>query len=278
MKAEICISLAAGVHIQVTGDAKGAVFLHDVDKGVDAVRLLAHQSHVGDVQILFVVEIRKTFIVVKPLLIRLGDGPYPNGNREALRFLNGQVGAGFASFEQKPVAFQLCGAQGNSTGAAVVHLLHVQVASVGKVVSFFTHMMSILSEGITLLPPKARPGRVRGHKADSLRSAVPEGGVSGQPLGQDFSCGGEFLANESQPEEPGSHGVLGIFVLLGLWRSGSDFLCHLAQGQAKLDVAFELSGMKAVLLAACGGIELEKSEFHRAFGEGGVEVQHVMWS
>ena len=69
---------------------------------------------------------------------------------------------------------------------------------------------------------------------------------------------------------------LGVLVLLGLGAGASDFLCHLAQGQAKLDVALELSGMKAVLLAACGSIELEKSEFHRAFGEGCVEVQHVV--
>ena len=39
---------------------------------------------------------------------------------------------------------------------------------------------------------------------------MPEGGVSGQPLGQDFSCGGEFLANGSQPEEPGSHDELAL--------------------------------------------------------------------
>ena len=66
--------------------------------------------------------------------------------------------------------------------------------------------------------------------------------------------------------------------MLRLGAFGADFLCYLAQGEAKLDVALQLSGMKAVLLAACGGIELEKSEFHRSFGEGGVEVQHIMWS
>ena len=92
---------------------------------------------------------------------------------------------------------------------------------------------------------------------------MPEGGISGQPLGQDFSCGGEFLSNEAQPEEPGSHGVLGIFVLLGFGAGGADFLCHLAQGQAKLDVALQLSGVKVVLLAVCGSIELEEAEFER---------------
>ena len=107
---------------------------------------------------------------------------------------------------------------------------------------------------------------------------MPEGGISGESPGQDFSCGGEFFANEPQPEEPGPHGVLGVFVLLGLWAGSADFLCHLAQGQAKLDVGFQLARMEAVLLAACRGIKLEEAELHRALGEGGVEVQHVMWS
>ena len=105
----------------MTWDSKRPVFPHDVDKGFDSVRFPAHQSRVGDVQILFVVESGKSFITVKPLLIRFGDGPYPNGNREALRFLNCQVGTGFASLEQKPVAFQLRSAQGNSTGVLGLH-------------------------------------------------------------------------------------------------------------------------------------------------------------
>ena len=61
----------------MTWDSKRPVFLHDVDKGVDSVCLLTQQSRIDDVQILFVVERGKSFITVKPLLIRLGDGPYP---------------------------------------------------------------------------------------------------------------------------------------------------------------------------------------------------------
>ena len=91
--------------------------MHDVDKGVDSVRFPAHQSGVGDVQILFVVESGKSFIIVKAFFVLRCYTPHTNRNREALRFLNGQVGAGFASFEQKPVAFQFCGAQRYGTGA-----------------------------------------------------------------------------------------------------------------------------------------------------------------
>ena len=46
--------------------------------------------------------------------------------------------------------------------------------------------------------------------------------------------------------------------------------------EAKLDVAFQLSGVKAVLLAIRGGIELEKAKLNRALGEGGVEVEHMV--
>ena len=105
---------------------------------------------------------------------------------------------------------------------------------------------------------------------------MPEGGVSGESPGQDFSCGCEFLADESKAEEPGPHGVFRILVLLGLGACGSDFLCHLAECKAKLNVGFQLSGVKAVPLAVCRGIELEKSELNRSFGEGCVEVQHMV--
>ena len=105
---------------------------------------------------------------------------------------------------------------------------------------------------------------------------MPKGGVSGQPLSQDFSCGGEFLFNEAQPEEPGSHGVLGVLVLLGLGAGASDFLCHLAQGQAKLNVAFELPGVKAVLLTVGRSVKLEKPELDRSLRKGGMEVEHVI--
>ena len=49
-------------------------------------------------------------------------------------------------------------------------------------------------------------------------------------------------------------------------------------GTAKLDVGFQLTGVKSVLLAVAGVGKLEKPEFNRALGEGGVEVQGIMLS
>ena len=105
---------------------------------------------------------------------------------------------------------------------------------------------------------------------------MPEGCVSCEVAGKDIPCGFKFLANEAQAEEPGSHCVLGVFVLLGLGACGSDFLGHLAECQAKLNVALELACVDAVLLAVCGGVELEKSELNRPLGEGSVEVKHMV--
>ena len=64
--------------------------------------------------------------------------------------------------------------------------------------------------------------------------------------------------------------------MLFLGACRSEFLCHLAECKAKLNVALELSCVKSVLLAAARCIELEKSEFNRAFGEGCVEVEHMV--
>ena len=117
----------------------------------------------------------------------------------------------------------------------------------------------------------------RGHKAVSLcRSAASECGVAGKSAGQDVSCCCKFLTDEPQAKKPGAHRVLWILVLLRLCAGASYFLCHLAECQAKLDVAFQLSGVKAVELAIGGCVELEKPEFHRALGESGVEVKHVI--
>ena len=55
---------------------------------------------------------------------------------------------------------------------------------------------------------------------------------------------------DAEAEEPGAHRVLGV---LGLLRSGACRplgLCHLAECEAKLNVAFQLSCVKTVLLAA----------------------------
>ena len=105
---------------------------------------------------------------------------------------------------------------------------------------------------------------------------MPEGRIACEVAGEDISCSFKFFADEAEPKEPGSHGILGVFVLLRFRAGGFDFLCHLAESEAKLDVAFQLAGVDTPL-AVCGGfVKLEKSELNGALCKGGVEVQHVV--
>ena len=69
---------------------------------------------------------------------------------------------------------------------------------------------------------------------------------------------------------------LGFSVCWGLGAGGPYRLGHLAQGQAKLNVAFQLTGVEAVALAVRRLVKLEKPELDRALGEGGVEVKHMV--
>ena len=105
---------------------------------------------------------------------------------------------------------------------------------------------------------------------------MAEGRVAGKAPCQDVPCGGEFLADESEPEEPGAHRVFRILFLLFFWAGRPHILRHLGKRQAELDVAFELSGVEPVASAVRRGVELEKPELDRPFGEGGVEVEHVV--
>lgn len=80
-------------------------------------------------------------------------------------------------------------------------------------------------------------------------------------------AGLEFFPDEPQPEHPAPEGV---FLVVRLRLSGGGFL--LGQGlmghrQAELDVCLDFPGVKGAV---------EKPEFHRPFGEGGVEVEPVV--
>ena len=59
-------------------------------------------------------------------------------------------------------------------------------------------------------------------------AAVPEGCIPGKVAGQKVSGCCELLADETQAEEPGAHGVLGVFVLLRLGACRPHILRHLA--------------------------------------------------
>ena len=107
-------------------------------------------------------------------------------------------------------------------------------------------------------------------------AAVAEGCVSGKVPGQNLPCGLEFLSDKSEPDQPGAHREFRV-VDLGLFRTGA--LCRLrlcTKSQAKLDVAFELSGVKAVLLVSFRVCELEEAELDGPLCEGRVKVEHVV--
>ena len=167
-------------------------------------------------------------------------------------------------------------------GAAHPHLRDIEVAAISNVVSFFFHGIHPFLKDLGYLsfyhPKTAEAVKGRAFNLNpSSGSAVPEGGVPGQVAGQEISGRCELLADEAQAEEPGAHGVFGVLVLLGLGACRPHILCHLAEGQAKLDVALKLPCVDAA--PALGGrlIELEEPELDRAFGKGGVEVEHIFF-
>src|SRR5699024_7485278 len=124
--------------------------------------------------------------------------------------------------------------------------------------------------------PASAGSGVSGRRPSSGGSAVAEGCVTGKAAGQDVSCGFELPADKAQAKEPGAHGVFGVLILLGLGAGGAHRLGHLAESQAKLDVAFQLPSVKAIAPSVRRGVKLEKPELDRAFGEGGVEVEHMV--
>ena len=107
-------------------------------------------------------------------------------------------------------------------------------------------------------------------------ASVAEGCVPGKVPGQDLPGGLEFLSDKSEPDQPGPHRE---FRVVDLWLFRAGALCCLrlcGKAQAKLDVAFELSGVQAVLLVSFRVCKLEEAELNRPFCEGRVEVEHMV--
>ena len=104
-----------------------------------------------------------------------------------------------------------------------------------------------------------------------MSGGLSPGGVAGQAL-EEVSAGSfEFISDEAQAKEPASEGVLRV---VGFGACGA---CRLAvqglraDGEAKLDVAFHLSGVECAVESA------ELDGVRGAFGgEGRVEVEHIM--
>lgn len=105
---------------------------------------------------------------------------------------------------------------------------------------------------------------------------MSEGGVAVQVLCQKLSGGCELVTNEAEAQEPGSHGVFRI-LNLGFFGAGSlDHHRHLAQCEAKLNVAFQFSSVKSSSAFPVGVGKLEASKLDRAVGEAGVVVEHMV--
>lgn len=105
---------------------------------------------------------------------------------------------------------------------------------------------------------------------------MSECGVAVQVLSQKFSGGCELVTDEAEAKEPGSHGVFRILDLRFFGAGGLDHLRHLAQCEAKLDVAFQFSGVKSASSFLVRVGELEASKLDRAVGKAGVVVKHMV--
>ena len=110
-----------------------------------------------------------------------------------------------------------------------------------------------------VLPPVAFEGRA------FSGSAISESRISVKVLGKKTSRCRELFANQSQSNQPCSHCKFRIFCLLWLWACCFQFLCHFGKCKAKLNVAFQLSGMKSVFPAVGWLVELRQPEFDCAF-------------
>ena len=276
-KPEESVPLSAGAHVAAGGNAVGPLLAHDVHEGPPTPALAGADALHVQHQLFLVVEAGETLIAVQCQLILVGDLPDRNRNCTSRFRLNCKVGAGLAPLEQEPVVLQLRSADDSRPWAAPAHLLDIEIASVGNVVAF--HFLDLPSRGSNPFyhrKPASAGSGVSGRCPSSGCSAVAEGRVTGKAAGQDVPCGFKLLADEAQAEESGAHGVFGVFILLGFGAGGAHHLGHLAERQAKLDVALQLAGVKAVALSVRRGIELEKSELDRALGECGVEVEHMV--
>lgn len=90
----------------------------------------------------------------------------------------------------------------------------------------------------------------------SSNSAVPKSRVARKAVCEHISRCLELVTDKAKSQKPSSHCVFWIFCLLRLCTCRLNFLCNLAECQAKLNVAFKLSGVKSILLAVCGLVKI----------------------
>lgn len=150
------VSLQAGPHVKVGGDADGPVLVHDVGKGRHRSALACADALVLQFDVLLVIEVGESLVAVEGGFIRSRHLPDHHGNRAASTFLNRKVRAGLASFEQQLPPLKVSRAEDRGVRAAHPHLRDIEVAAVGDVVSFFFHVYPSFPGGLrllVLLPP-----------------------------------------------------------------------------------------------------------------------------
>lgn len=152
IKAEGVVPFQANPHVEIAWNPNRPVLMHYVGKSCHRPALPRADAFVLKPDVPFVVEIGESLIAVEGGFIRSRHLPDYHGNRAAGAFLDREVGAGLAPLEQQFPTFEICRAEDRSVRAAHPHLRDIEVAAISNVVSF-SFMVSILSEGVTLLPP-----------------------------------------------------------------------------------------------------------------------------
>lgn len=193
-ESEESVALAADAQVAVGGNAVGPFLPHDVHESPPAPELAGAdtfdiQRHLG-----FVVEAGVPFVAVQRQFILLGDLPDRNGDRASLLRLDREIGAGLAALEQEPVVLQFRGANDPRPRAAPAHLLDIEVAPVGNVVSF--HSVILPFRGASPFyhrKPASAGSGASGRRPSSGGSAVAEGCVTGKAAGQDSYWGHHHL-------------------------------------------------------------------------------------
>ena len=110
--------------------------MHDINKNRAGTHFPAADAGDRQRQLRLVVKAGKALVTIQGSLIPGGHLPDSNGNAPALARLNGEVSPGLTASEQKPVIRQFGGPDYPCRRAAHPHLMDVEVAAVGDIVSF----------------------------------------------------------------------------------------------------------------------------------------------
>ena len=146
VKAKVPVAHLAGVHIPGSGQARRMPVVHEVHKSLHLLLLRRFKAGIGDGKGFFAVEHRIALVAVQSCLIGLCNSPHSHMDHTAGGRFDGEIVPGSAPTEKQPPALQLGSAHRLGIGAAVPHLLPVQIASISKVVFFHdsTFLSSLL--------------------------------------------------------------------------------------------------------------------------------------